>query len=295
MAKRSPPKNDDVARVLEAVARLLEAQGANPFRVASYRNAATTVRGLDRPLAEIFTRSGVEGLERLPHVGPSIAGAVAQVLETGRFPLLERLQGQSPPEHLFATIPGIGPALAQRIHTKLGLETLEELEAAANDGSLERLPGFGPRRARAVREVLASRSSVSSHPGRSAAYLRLASANPPIDTLLDVDREYRERAAKGELLRIAPRRFNPSGKAWLPILHTERDGWTFTALHSNTARAHELGRTHDWVILVYEKDGREDQCTVVTETRGSLAGYRVVRGRESECRAHYLEDSRAVS
>ncbi|HEX6277085.1 MAG TPA: helix-hairpin-helix domain-containing protein [Polyangiaceae bacterium] len=298
MAKRLPPTNDDVARVLESVASLLEAQGANPFRVASYRSAASTVRGLDRPLAEIFVSSGVEGLDRLPHVGRSLAGVIGQVLETGRLPLLERLQGQSPPEHLFATIPGIGPALAQRIHAKLGLETLEELEAAAHDGSLERLPGFGPRRARAVREVLASRSSVSGRLGTPADDLKRAPANPPIDTLLDVDREYRERAAKGDLLRIAPRRFNPSGKSWLPILHTERDGWTFTALHSNTARAHELGRTHDWVILVYEKDGRENQCTVVTETRGSLAGYRVVRGRESECSAHYAhypEDSRAVS
>jgi hypothetical protein len=105
--------------------------------------------------------------------------------------------------------------------------------------------------------------------------------------LLDVDREYRERGSRGELRRIAPRRFNPSGKPWLPILHAERDDWTFTALYSNTARAHELGMTRDWVILVYERDGHEEQCTVVTETRGVLAGHRVVRGREGECRAHY--------
>jgi hypothetical protein len=56
-----------------------------------------------------------------------------------------------------------------------------------------------------------------------------------------------------------------------------------TALFSNTARAHALGRTHDWVVLFYERNGDEGQCTVVTETRGPLAGRRVVRGRESEC------------
>src|SRR5688572_6853559 len=224
------PSNGDVARILENVASLLEAQGANPFRVTSYRNAARTARELDRPLAEIFAHAGIQGLDRLPGVGPSLAGAIAQVLETGRLPLLERLEGHAPPERLFATIPGIGAALAQRIHAKLGLETLEELEAAAHDGRLERLLGFGPRRARAVREVLASRMSLSAKRRTSGAFPEVAFAEPSIHTLLDVDREYRERAKRGELRRIAPRRFNPSGEPWLPILHTERDAWTFTAL-----------------------------------------------------------------
>ena len=58
-------------------------------------------------------------------------------------------------------------------------------------------------------------------------------------------------------------------------------------MYSNTARAHELGKTDDWVVIYYEQDGEEDQCTVVTETRGPLAGRRVVRGREQECREYY--------
>lgn len=62
----------------------------------------------------------------------------------------------------------------------------------------------------------------------------------------------------------------------------------FTALFSDTARAHELGRTQDWVVLCfYDDDHAERQCTVVTESRGALTGRRVVRGREHECRAHY--------
>jgi hypothetical protein len=67
-----------------------------------------------------------------------------------------------------------------------------------------------------------------------------------------------------------------------------RGDWSFTALFSNTARAHEFGRTRDWVVL-YFYDGAhvEGQRTVVTEARGRLAGMRVVRGREAECVAHY--------
>ena len=107
---------------------------------------------------------------------------------------------------------------------------------------------------------------------------------PDVNVLLDVDAEYRRRAADGGLRRITPRRHNPEGRAWLPILHTEREGdWHFTALFSNTARAHELKKTDDWVVIFYEKEGHEDQCTVVTETHGPLKGRRVVRGREREC------------
>jgi hypothetical protein len=111
---------------------------------------------------------------------------------------------------------------------------------------------------------------------------------PGVDVLLDVDREYREKAAAGRLPLITPRRFNPQRKAWLPVLHAQRGPWSFTALFSNTARAHELGKTHDWVVLYfYDDHHREEQHTVVTETRGPLAGRRVVRGLEAACRACY--------
>ena len=85
-------------------------------------------------------------------------------------------------------------------------------------------------------------------------------------------------------------RFNPTGEAWLPVLHSERDGWSLTALYSNTARAHALGTTRDWVIVYYDRDGDEGQCTVVTEHAGARAGRRVVRGREDECAQ--LDESR---
>ena len=122
----------------------------------------------------------------------------------------------------------------------------------------------------------------AAHGSRRATAPSEAPPRPAVATLLAADAEYRDGAARGRLRRIAPRRFNPDRQAWLPILHTERDGWQITALFSNTARAHELGRTRDWVVLFYERDGDSGQCTVVTETHGPHAGQRVVRGRESE-------------
>jgi len=111
---------------------------------------------------------------------------------------------------------------------------------------------------------------------------------PGVGLLLDVDREYREKAASGVLKKIAPRLFNPDHNAWLPVLHTRFGPWRFTALYSNTYRAHELHRTHDWVVICFD-DGEhgEGQQTVVTEWRGTLEGRRVVRGREAECATHY--------
>ena len=106
---------------------------------------------------------------------------------------------------------------------------------------------------------------------------------PPVSLLLEVDRMYREKAAAGQLRMIAPKRFNPKGIAWLPILHARHDDWHFTALFSNTKTAHQLDKTEDWVVIYFHREGQsEGRSTVVTESRGPMAGKRVVRGREGE-------------
>ena len=284
-SRRSPRLNEDIADVLERVAELLRVQDANAFRVRAYRQASQRVRQLRESVAELALDRPPGELEALPDIGKSIAAAIREYVSTGRLGLLERLEGQVSPEDLFATVPGVGETLAARIHAELGVETLEELELAAHDGRLEGVSGFGPRRAEAMREILGGLLSRSSR--RRARLLEAhhhEDARPPVETLLEVDAIYRERAARGELRTITPRRFNPERRAWLPILHVERDGWDCTVLFSNTARAHALGTTHDWVIVYYERDGDEGQATVVTEHRGAMAGRRVVRGRESECR-----------
>lgn len=109
----------------------------------------------------------------------------------------------------------------------------------------------------------------------------------PVGPILEVDGEYRTKAAANKLKKIAPRLMNPERKAWLPILVTESKGYKFTVMFSNTKRAHELCKTNDWVVVYYEKGKGENQCTVVTETRGKLKGRRVIRGRETECLRFY--------
>jgi DNA polymerase/3'-5' exonuclease PolX len=270
-------ENQRIAQKLREAAALIESQGAGPFRVAAYRRAAGAVARWRAPLRALFDAQGRAGLQTIPGVGAGISSAIAEILITGSWNRLEHLRGSAEPEALLRAVPGIGRELARAIHDGLHVDTLEALENAAHDGRLEALPGIGPRRAAAIRASLAGML------GRRAA--RPLSILPGVDLLLEIDREYREKAATGKLPLIAPRRFNPAGKAWLPVLHAQRGEWHFTALFSNTARAHELGRTQDWVVIYfYDGDHREGQCTVVTETRGERAGSRVVRGREAELR-----------
>ena len=270
--------NESIAEKLLEYADLLEQQDANPYRVGAYRRAARVVATHPEPLTELSAREGAAGLDRLPAIGRSIAHAIEELIESGRWAQLDRLRGQLDPEQRFRSIPGVGPELAAAIHGTLDVETLADLEVAAHDGRLEGVPGIGPRRARMIAAALARMLQ------RRPAHPSSAAREPPVEILLDVDREYRERAARGELRTIAPRRFNPERRSWLPILHAQRGDWQLTALFSNTARAHELGRTRDWVVLYYHSDhDAERQCTVVTETHGRRKGQRVVRGREAEC------------
>lgn len=290
-AKTRQLENDEIAEMLERVADLLEAQHASVYRIRAYRAGARTVRSHLEPLSGLIEAGEPEALEDLPSIGKSLAAVIRDFVTSGRPHVLERLEGQTSPADLFATIPGIGAGLAERIEKQLHLDTLEDLEAAAHDGRLAEVPGFGPRRVRGVQESLAHLLRYSSARRTASARAERSDESPSISALLEVDRRYVEASERGELRMIAPRRFNPTHRAWLPVLHCELEGWSMTAMFSNTARAHQLGRTNDWVVVYFDRDGMAGQCTVVTEHSGALTGRRVIRGRERECTLHYRETS----
>ncbi len=287
------PTNEEIATLLERIGQLLETNETNPYRVRAYFSAAATVRGEDKPVAELANDHAA--LTRLPGIGDSLAGLISQYVETGQSTLLRELETAVDGGTVFDTVPGLGETLARRIAEMLDIRTLEELEQAAHDGRLGKVEGFGPERVRAVQTALAGMLSSTAQRRarqRTSEESDAADAEPPVALLLDVDAEYRRKAAAGDLDTIAPKRFNPEGKAWLPILRTRHGVWTFTALFSNTARAHEAGKTNDWVVIYFERQGQgEEQRTVITQAQGPLAGRRVVRGREAETRHHYAVES----
>ena len=276
--------NFRIARRLEEVAQILESQRGNPFRVQAYRHAAETLRHLTRPAEEILRQEGEPGLCKLPGIGERLARSIATLLITGKLPMLDRLRGESESGALLASVPGIGKNLAARLHRELGIDTLEQLESAAHDGRLRAITGIGDKRIAGIIDSLSARL------GRVRP-LRLTrkDSEPSITEILDVDREYCDKAVAGALPTIAPRRFNPTREAWLPILHSKRGERHYTAMFSNTARAHQMEKTKDWVVIYYDGRDGERQCTVITSQRGPLIGERIVRGRESECLEYYRQ------
>jgi hypothetical protein len=278
-------ENRFVADKLGEMADLLEQQAASPFRVRAYREAASFISVLTHPIRSDYLRGGRQGLEDLPTIGPSIASAVAELLDTGRLTTIDRLRGSTDAEKLFQIVPMIGPALAQSIHDDLGIDTLEALEAAAHDGRLATVKGIGRRRVESISHSLAD-ILTRRRPRRGQA-----DTTPlPIAEILAVDETYRRSA--DQLPSIRPRRFNPTGDIRLPILHTDVGDWHFTALYSNTPSAHRYGKSRDWVVVYCERPGQpERQVTVVTEHGGALDGMRVIRGHEAACAALYARPS----
>ncbi len=279
--------NEEIAARLEETADLLELDpGANRYRVGAYREGAATLRQVQEPVEDILAKSGQKGLRQLYGIGEGLAGSIRELVETGHLGLLDRLREEAEPERAFTTLPGVGPKLATRIHQQLDVETLPELERAAHSGRLREVAGIGSKLERHIQEALQARLQ------RRPA----SSRKPPVEEILDVDREYRERAAAGRLRRIAPRRFNLEGETWLPVLNSHRGERRYTALFSNTALAHQLNKTRDWVVLYYALPGEpEEQVTVVTESSGQWAGRRMIRGREQECLRFYELSERAAA
>ncbi|MGN2390267.1 DNA polymerase/3'-5' exonuclease PolX [Pelomicrobium sp. G1] len=145
--------NADIAAMFEEIADLLEIQGANPFRVRAYRNAARTVEGLGRDLA-VLVKAG-EDLTELPGIGEDLAAKIREAVETGRLAFLDRLHKELPPAITeLLKIPGLGPKRVKALYHDLGVQTLEQLARAARDGRIRELPGFGAKTEEKILEAV---------------------------------------------------------------------------------------------------------------------------------------------
>lgn len=138
-------ENPEVAQVLEEIADLLEIQGANPYRVRAYRNAARTVRDQPEPLAELL-RNSARRLEDLPGIGADLAGKIRTVLQTGSLPLLAELRRQVPAGvRELMRVPGVGPKRALALYQQLGVTSPADLRRAAEEHRVCALRGFGEK------------------------------------------------------------------------------------------------------------------------------------------------------
>lgn len=133
----------EVIEILEDTASLLELTDANPFKIRAFTNAARELESLPSDLPEMVN-SG-ELLE-IPGIGKGIFAHIVEMLETGTFSEYDALQAKIPPGLIeMLRIPGVGPKKVKLLHDKLGLQSIEDLERAAQDGVIAHLPGFGEK------------------------------------------------------------------------------------------------------------------------------------------------------
>ncbi|MFQ5731801.1 MAG: PHP domain-containing protein, partial [Planctomycetaceae bacterium] len=136
-------RNDDVARIFDQLADLLEIQGANPFRIRAYRNASRTIESLAESVADIAADEN-RALHDLPGIGKDLGGKIVTIVETGKLPQLEELKEQVPEGVVqMLRLPGLGPKKVGVLFAELGIQNLNQLKEAAENGTIAALKGFG--------------------------------------------------------------------------------------------------------------------------------------------------------
>jgi DNA polymerase (family 10) len=147
--------NADIAAVFDHVADLLEYQGGNVFRVRAYRNAARMIGGMVESLASVRADPG-RALTDLEGIGGDLAGKIEALLDTGKLPLLAELE-QKVPAVVFELmrVPGLGPKKVKLLVDELGIDSLDALEQACQDGRVQEVKGFGAKTQAAILQNIA--------------------------------------------------------------------------------------------------------------------------------------------
>lgn len=157
-------KNKEVAQILDEIAILLEIKGENKYKIAAYQEAARRIENLPEDIEKLF-REGK--LYHIKGIGESIGQKIKEYLTTGKVSYLEELRKEIPPEILeLLKIPGIGPKLAYRLYSELGIKDIDSLEKAAKEGKIRVLPRLGPKVEQNILEAIKEYRNKQSIPER---------------------------------------------------------------------------------------------------------------------------------
>lgn len=136
--------NSEIAGIFNRLADLLEIEEANPFRVRAYRNAARTVGGYSRNMADMVKEG--KDLSELPEIGKDLARKIQTLVETGKLPLLKEVEARTPAALSdLMKIEGLGPKRVKILYKELDIHSIEDLKRAARNGRIRELEGFGEK------------------------------------------------------------------------------------------------------------------------------------------------------
>ncbi len=169
---------DKVAEILVEIGTLLELKGENPFKTRAYSNGARTLEGLNEPLAKIVAE---KRLGEIKGIGAALEQKITELVETGKLKYYEELKASIPPGLLeMLEISGLGPKKIQALNKKLGIDSIEKLEAACKAGKVAELDGFGEKTQANILEGIAFKRTYASKHLLSDAWL---AAEPLLENL----------------------------------------------------------------------------------------------------------------
>ncbi len=170
-------ENIEIARTLQDVADLLEIQGANPFRVRAYRNAAHTIEEHPVPMRKMIERG--EDLTELGGIGEDMSRYIHEMCDTGSLTLLDEVAAETPYSLIaIGRLPGVGPKKTRKLWEELGIETVDALEEAARAGRVRELEGFGQK---SEEKILTGIEAFRRHQGR----VKISEADQHVVPLLE--------------------------------------------------------------------------------------------------------------
>lgn len=179
-------KNQEIARIFNEIADILEIKGENPFRIRAYRKAAQNIDGFTKDIEEASEKE----LLRIPGIGKDLAGKIIEYVETGHLKAYEELKKEVPSEIVeLLSIPGLGPKTAKLLFDRLNVKGVDDLERLAKKGKLRGLPGV---QAKTQENIL-----------KGIEMVRRRTERQPIGRVLplaeEIMKKLRERAPVGEL------------------------------------------------------------------------------------------------
>lgn len=151
-----PVRNSDIAAVFGEIADLLAIEGANPFRIRAYRNAARAIEGSALEIAKAIEQG--KELPHMPGIGTDLNGKIVEIVRTGTCETLRKLRKEVPRglTDLLA-LPGLGPKRVKALYDELDVHSLSQLERAVKDGRVGQLAGFGVKIVERLSQAIASR------------------------------------------------------------------------------------------------------------------------------------------
>ena len=169
---------ESVAGILVEIGTLLELKGENPFKTRAYVNAARTLESLTEPLSMIVAENR---LAEIKGIGDALQQKITELVTTGKLKYYDELKASVPPGLVeMLGIPGVGPKKVKALHEKLGIESIEQLEAACNAGQVATLDGFGEKTQSKILEGIQFKRTYASRHHLDTA---LSVAEPVLESL----------------------------------------------------------------------------------------------------------------